>query len=67
MRSSCLLRNCSGARRGDHEVLWLIVGAPEELEFLQGSKSKFDLSLIYPVDPTQLPNELVGIEWPPKS
>ena len=44
-----------------------MVGAPEELEFLQGSKSKFDLSLIYPVDPTQLPNELVGIEWPPKS
>jgi mannose-6-phosphate isomerase-like protein (cupin superfamily) len=28
----------------DHEVLWLIVGAPEELEFLQGSKSKIDLS-----------------------
>ena len=33
----------------DDEVLWLIVGAPEELEFLQGSKSKMDLSLIYPV------------------
>ena len=31
------------------ETLWLIVGAPEELEFLQGSKSKMDLSLIYPV------------------
>ena len=48
------------------EVLWLIVGAPEELEFLQGSKSKMDLSLIYPVDPKQLPKELAGLEWPPK-
>ena len=28
----------------DDEVLWLIVGAPEELEFLKGSKSKIDLS-----------------------
>src|SRR5829696_8861139 len=37
------------------EVLWLIVGAPEELEFVQGSKSKMDLSLIYPVDPKRLP------------
>jgi len=50
----------------DDEVLWLIVGAPEELEFLQGSKSKMDLSLIYPTDPTQLPPELDGVEWPPK-
>jgi Mannose-6-phosphate isomerase len=48
------------------EVLWLIVGAPEELEFLQGSKSKMDLSLIYPTDPTQLPKELAGVNWPPK-
>ena len=48
------------------EALWLIVGAPEELEFLQGSKSEIDLSLIYPVDPKQLPKELVGVEWPPK-
>ena len=45
------------------EVLWLIVGAPEELE---GSKSEIDLSLFYPVDPKQLPKELVGVEWPPK-
>jgi mannose-6-phosphate isomerase-like protein (cupin superfamily) len=51
----------------DAEVLWLIVGAPEELEFLQGSKSKMDLSLIYPVDPTQLPKELSGVKWPPKA
>jgi mannose-6-phosphate isomerase-like protein (cupin superfamily) len=50
----------------DAEVLWLIIGAPEELEFLQGSKSKGDLSLIYPTDPTQLPKELAGVEWPPK-
>ena len=49
------------------EVLWLIVGAPEELEFLPGAKTKPDLSLIYPVDPKQLPKELVGVEWPPKS
>jgi mannose-6-phosphate isomerase-like protein (cupin superfamily) len=49
----------------DAEVLWLIIGAPEEMEFLQGSKSKIDLSLIYPVDPEQLPKELAGAEWPP--
>jgi mannose-6-phosphate isomerase-like protein (cupin superfamily) len=51
----------------DEEVLWLIIGAPEELEFLQGSKSKIDLSLIYPVNPSQLPSELDGVEWPPKT
>lgn len=50
----------------DSEVLWLIIGAPEELEFLQGSKSKMDLSHIYPTDPTQLPKELDGVQWPPK-
>jgi mannose-6-phosphate isomerase-like protein (cupin superfamily) len=46
------------------EVLWLIVGAPEELELLGG---QFDKSLIYPVDPTQLPKELAGVQWPPKT
>jgi len=51
----------------DQEVLWLIIGAPEELEFLPGSKSQMDLSLIYPVDPKQLPQELMGKDWPPKS
>ena len=51
----------------DSDVLWLIVGAPEETEFLPGSKTKADMSVIYPVDPKQLPNELAGIEWPPKS
>jgi uncharacterized cupin superfamily protein len=48
------------------DVLWLIVGAPEELEFLKGSKSAADLSGFYPVDPTQLPKELAGKIWPPK-
>ena len=45
----------------EDEVLWLIIGAPEELEFLQGN---VDLSLIYPVEPTQLPKELSGLKWP---
>ncbi|MBP7142299.1 MAG: cupin domain-containing protein [Opitutaceae bacterium] len=49
----------------EEDVLWLIFGAPEELEFLQGSKSKMDLSLIYPTDPTQLPKEMSGVTWPP--
>jgi mannose-6-phosphate isomerase-like protein (cupin superfamily) len=46
------------------EVLWLIVGAPEETELLSGAKGKPDISLIYPVDPKQLPKELSGVEWP---
>lgn len=50
----------------DAEVLWLIIDALEEWEFLQFSKSKIDMSLIYPVDPKQLPNELARVEWPPK-
>ncbi|MCU1376914.1 MAG: Cupin 2 conserved barrel domain protein [Actinomycetia bacterium] len=50
----------------DTEALWLIVGGPEELEFLPGAKAKPDISLIYPVDPTQLPKELEGVNWPPK-
>lgn len=48
------------------EVLWLVVGAPEELELLAGAKSKIDLSLIYPTDPKQLPKELTGAHWPPE-
>ena len=48
------------------EVLWLIIGAPEETEFLPGAATKPDLSLIYPTDPTQLPKELAGAQWPPK-
>jgi len=48
----------------DQDTLWLILGAPEELEFLTGPKP--DMSLIYPVDPKQLPPELSGVEWPPQ-
>ena len=48
------------------EVLWLIIGAPEETEFLPGAATQPDLSLIYPTDPTQLPKELEGAQWPPK-
>jgi mannose-6-phosphate isomerase-like protein (cupin superfamily) len=50
----------------DAEALWLIVGAPEELELLPTAQTKPDLSLIYPTDPTQLPQELAGVPWPPK-
>ena len=50
----------------DEEVLWLIIGGPEELEFVQGSQSKVDLSLFYPQDPKQLPKELAGVTWPPR-
>jgi mannose-6-phosphate isomerase-like protein (cupin superfamily) len=50
----------------DAETLWLIVGAPEELEFLPNAKTPPDLSLIYPEDPVQLPPELAGRQWPPK-
>ena len=49
------------------DVLWLIIGAPEEIEFLQGSKSAIDLSSFYPTNPTQLPPELNGVPWPPKA
>lgn len=48
------------------KVTWLIMGAPEELEFLTGSKTKPDMLLIYPTDPTQLRMELVGVAWPSK-
>src|SRR5436190_15579331 len=47
----------------DAEVLWLIVGAPDA-EFAPHEKP--DMSKYYPVDPTQLPKELAGCEWPPK-
>lgn len=50
----------------NEEVLWLIIGAPEETEFLPGATTKPDMSLIYPTDPTQLPKELEGVNWPPK-
>ena len=47
----------------DAEVLWLVVAAPEK-EFESG---KVDLKQYYPVEPTQLPPELKGVAWPPKS
>jgi len=50
----------------ESEVLWLIIGAPEEMEYLPSAKVKPDMSPIYPTDPTQLPKELSGIQWPPK-
>jgi uncharacterized cupin superfamily protein len=49
------------------DVLWLVVGAPEETEFLPDARTKPDMSMIYPVDPKQLPKELLGVEWPPKA
>ncbi|MDB6030642.1 MAG: Cupin 2 conserved barrel domain protein [Verrucomicrobiales bacterium] len=48
----------------DADVLWLIVGAPEEPELLPGAQA--DKSAFYPVDPKKLPPELEGKEWPPK-
>src|SRR6185369_4344015 len=48
----------------DQEVLWLIVGAPEEPEAMPGPQ--FDKSVFYPLDPTQLPKELAGVKWPPQ-
>lgn len=47
----------------DSEVLWLIVGAPEQ-EVPPGET--LDQKLVYPVDPKQLPKELDGVAWPPK-
>ena len=48
----------------DAESLWLVVGAPEKE--LQPSETG-NSSLFYPVEPTQLPPELKGVVWPPKS
>jgi mannose-6-phosphate isomerase-like protein (cupin superfamily) len=47
----------------ESEVLWLIISAPE-VEFGPGEVP--DMKLYYPVDPTELPAELSGTEWPPK-
>ncbi|MGA9777312.1 MAG: hypothetical protein WBS33_03475 [Verrucomicrobiia bacterium] len=44
-------------------VLFNLPDAPEELEFLQGSKSQMDPSLIQRADPAQLSKELAGVEW----
>jgi mannose-6-phosphate isomerase-like protein (cupin superfamily) len=48
----------------DIETLWLIVGAPDR-EVDPGET--LDMKIIYPTDPTQLPKELAGVVWPPKS
>jgi hypothetical protein len=48
----------------DAEVLWLIIGAPDK-EFESGES--FDIKRFWPVDPKQLPKELDGVVWPPKS
>jgi mannose-6-phosphate isomerase-like protein (cupin superfamily) len=47
----------------ESEVLWLIIGAPEEAWGAAGPDPK----LLYPVDPKQLPKELHGAAWPPMS
>ena len=49
----------------NEDTLWLVVGGPEELEYLPGSGQNPDMSLLYPVDPKQLPPELAGKTWPP--
>jgi uncharacterized cupin superfamily protein len=49
----------------DVEVLSLIVGAPAELDLLPTARTKPDLSPIYAVDPTQLPEQLAVVDWPP--
>jgi mannose-6-phosphate isomerase-like protein (cupin superfamily) len=49
------------------EVLWLIVGAPDD-EFDEAQRAAMkggDMSVVYPVDPSQLPPELSGVTWPP--
>lgn len=46
------------------DTLWLIIGTPEnELE----PGEAFDIKRFWPVDPKQLPKELAGVTWPPKS
>src|SRR5262245_50851520 len=49
----------------ENDALWLIIGAPEEPELRPGART--DMSLFLPVDPKQLPPELAGVEWPPKT
>lgn len=46
----------------DTEVLWLVIGAPDDecLPAQGGNPEDF-----YPEDPRQLPNELKGVAWPP--
>jgi len=48
----------------EEEVLWLIFGAPDDevLPAQGGDPKKF-----YPTDPTELPPELDGCQWPPRA
>ncbi len=46
----------------EEEVLWLIVGAPDN-EIPKGGKP--DLTKFYPEDPRKLPPEMEGVEWQP--
>ena len=48
----------------EHEVLWLIIGSPEN-EFEPGEMH--DPKAFYPIDPKRLPTELNGVVWPPSS
>jgi mannose-6-phosphate isomerase-like protein (cupin superfamily) len=48
----------------DTEVLWLILGAPDN-ELAPGEK--FDIKRFWPEDPKQLPKELESVNWPPAS
>jgi hypothetical protein len=50
----------------DSKVTWLIIGTPEELGILHGANAKPYMPLIYPTDPTQLPEELTSVQWPPR-
>jgi mannose-6-phosphate isomerase-like protein (cupin superfamily) len=47
----------------NEETLWLVVGAPEK-ELLPEEVG--NMSLYYPVAPTQLPPELKDAAWPPQ-
>ena len=46
----------------EREALWLIVGAPEH-ELVPGMEG--DPTIFYPEDPCKLPEEMLGMQWPP--
>ena len=48
----------------DQEILWLIVGGPEEQIDPTDPTIR---ALLYPRDPKELPKELAGVVWPPSS
>jgi len=45
----------------NEEVLWLVIGAPDD-EVLPAQGG--DVKDFYPVDPTALPIDLRGVQWP---